>query len=124
MGGRGTFASGNLVAYKYETIGFIEGVKVLQGIGNIHKLPEEAHSSNLYIRLKPDGTFHEMRIYDKDRHLTLEIAYHREPSLDRSGISVLHYHTYDKAFNRSKAYVLTKKMHKKYKKYFKGVVTT
>ena len=30
MGGRGTFASGNNVAYSYETVGKIDGVKVLQ----------------------------------------------------------------------------------------------
>ena len=30
MGGRGTFASGNPVPYSYETIGIIDGVKVLQ----------------------------------------------------------------------------------------------
>jgi len=58
MGGRGTFASGNSGAYTYETVGFIEGVKVLQGIGGKHSLPEEAHSSSAYIKLKPDGTFH------------------------------------------------------------------
>lgn len=32
MGGRGTFASGNSVAYTYETIGKIGGIKVLNGI--------------------------------------------------------------------------------------------
>ena len=30
MGGRGTYASGNAVPYTYETIGKIEGVKILQ----------------------------------------------------------------------------------------------
>ena len=30
MGGRGTFASGNPVLYSYETVGKIDGVKVLQ----------------------------------------------------------------------------------------------
>ena len=39
MGGRGTFASGNNVAYSYETVGKIEGVKVLQGLGQKHDLP-------------------------------------------------------------------------------------
>ena len=66
MGGRGTFAVGNAVPYVYETTGTIEGVKVLQGVNGKHGLPEESHSSRAYIKLKPDGTFHEMRIYDKD----------------------------------------------------------
>ena len=30
MGGRGTFAAGNNVPYKYKTVEIIEGVKVLQ----------------------------------------------------------------------------------------------
>ena len=30
MGGRGTFAAGKNVAYTYETVGKIEGVKVLE----------------------------------------------------------------------------------------------
>lgn len=90
MGGRGTFASGNNVAYTYETVGRIESVKVLQGLGGKHSLPEEAHSSEAYIKLKPDGTFHEMRIYDKDHYLVKEIAYHPEPNIDKSGKPVLH----------------------------------
>lgn len=75
MGGRGTFAIGNIVAYTYSTTGKIEGVKVLTGLNGKHGLPEEAHSSYAYIKLKPDGTFHEMRIYDKDHYLKYEIAY-------------------------------------------------
>lgn len=63
MGGRGTFASGNNVAYTYKTVGKINGVKVLKGIGGKHSLPEESHTSNAYIKLKPDSSFHEMRIY-------------------------------------------------------------
>lgn len=57
MGGRGTFAAGNIVAYVYRTVGKIEGVKVLVGLNGKHGLPEEAHSSRAYIKLKPDGTF-------------------------------------------------------------------
>ena len=79
MGGRGTFAAGNPVPYNYQTVGTIGGVKVLVGIGGKHSLPEEAHSSSAYIKLKSDGTFHEMRIYDRDHYLVKEIAYHREP---------------------------------------------
>ena len=69
MGGRGTFAKGNNVPYVYKTVGEIEGVPVLEGIGGIHSLPEESHSSEAYIKLKPSGIFHEMRIYDKEHYL-------------------------------------------------------
>ena len=59
MGGCGTFAAGNNVAYTYETVGFIEGIKVLRGIegSGKHHLPEEAHSSSAYIKLNDDGSF-------------------------------------------------------------------
>ena len=121
MGGRGTYASGNNVAYTYETIGKIHNIKVLKGIGSKHSLPEEAHSSSAYIKLKPDGTFHEMRIYGKDKLVKLEIGYHLEPSLGKGNI--LHYHIIDKDFNRTKATKLHKntKIYKEFSKYFKGV---
>ena len=32
MGDRGIYASGNNVAYKYETVDLFEGVKILKGI--------------------------------------------------------------------------------------------
>ena len=121
MGGRGTFASGIIVPYTYETIGFIEGVKVLSGLNGKHGLPEEAHSSNAYIRLKPDGSFHEMRFYDKDHYLTLEIAYHPEPNIKKDRSPVLHYHIYDRDFTRSRAIKMPKAMRKHFKKYLKGI---
>lgn len=130
MGGRGTFAAGNDVEYTYKTIGKIEDVKVLEGMGNNHGLPASSHNSEAYIKLKPDGTFHEMRFYDKSHILYLEIGYHNEKSLTgNNSVPVLHYHTYDASFSRSKegsggrskAHYLTDEMKKKYKKYFKGV---
>lgn len=121
MGGRGTYASGNNVPYTYITTSTIKGVKVLSGLNGKHGLPEEAHSSHAYIKLKPDGTFHEMRFYDKDHYLTIEIAYHPEPKLDPSRKPVLHYHVYDRNFNRSNAKKMTKPMKKHFKKYLKGV---
>ena len=125
MGGRGTFAVGNAVPYVYETTGTIEGVKVLQGVNGKHGLPEESHSSRAYIKLKPDGTFHEMRIYDKNHVLKMEIAYHSEKSLTGdNNTPVLHYHTYDErfsknktgSFGRSPARLLTQEMMKKIRK--------
>jgi hypothetical protein len=74
MGGRGTFAAGKTVDYVYKTVGKIYDVKVLEGIGGKHALPEESHSSNAYIKLRPDGTFHEMRIYGDNHEALLDIA--------------------------------------------------
>ncbi|MBQ9691333.1 MAG: hypothetical protein IJV62_04490 [Eggerthellaceae bacterium] len=121
MGGRGTFAAGNIVSYTYKTIEKIEGIKVLSGLNGKHSLPEEAHKSRAYIKLKLDGTFHEMRIYDADHYLRVEIAYHPEPTIGPKGKPVLHYHTYDKNFVRSKAKKMPKAMKRHFKKYLKGV---
>ncbi len=130
MGGRGTFAAGNPVPYTYQTVDSIEGVKVLRGIDGKHSLPESSHLSNAYIKLKPDGTFHEMRIYDNSHTLSMEIAYHPEKSLTGNNHTlVLHYHTYDERFSRnatgpfmrSPAKRLSDEMKRKYKKYFKGI---
>lgn len=130
MGGRGTFAAGNSVPYSYQTVGMIDGIKVLQGISGKHGLPESSHSGEAYIKLKSDGTFHEMRFYDKGHVLHTEIAYHPEETLTGNRHTpVLHYHTYDNRFSqnksgpftRSKAKRLTSEMKEKYGKFFKGV---
>ena len=95
MGGRGTFAAGNPVPYRYETVGKIGNVRVIQGINSDSKgLPAEAHSSNAYIQLHPDGKFKMYREYDKDHYLVKEIAYHPEPQLAGNHYPVLHIHEY------------------------------
>ena len=124
MGGRGTFAAGNPVPYSYQTVDTIEGVKVLVGVNGKHGLPEEAHSSSAYIKLKPDGTFHEMRIYDKDHYLVKEIAYHPEPALNGENRrdNVLHIHEYKRDnFKDRSPRLLTVDEIKQFKKYLKGV---
>ena len=124
MGGNGTFAAGNIVKYRWETVGKINGVKVLRPADTTssHKLPEEAHKSRMYILLKNDGTFSQMRIYDKSHKLRFEIAYHPEQKLDPSRKPVLHYHVCNGANDRSKAKMATVKMYEKFKQYLKGVV--
>lgn len=108
----------------------IYGVKILQGIDGKHGLPESSHSSNAYIKLKPDGTFHEMRIYDNSHTLRMEIAYHPEKLITGNNQTpVLHYHTYDErfsrnstgSFTRSPAKPLSDEMKIKYQKYFRGI---
>lgn len=125
MGGRGTFAAGKSAAYTYETVGKISGVKVLRGLEGKHGLPEEAHGSFAYIKLKPDGTFHEMRIYDKDHYLVREIAYHPEPNINNGNQkdNVLHVHDYPvrNDFRVRPPHKITKEEYYKYRKYFKGV---
>ena len=130
MGGRGSFAIGALSPYSYRTVGKVEGVKVLEGIGGKHGLPESAHSSSAYIKLNPDGTFREIRFYGKDHVLKMEIAYHPEPSLTGNRHTpVLHYHLYSSSFSKTRAApfirtaarLLTDEMKTEYRRYFKGV---
>jgi len=122
MGGRGTFAAGKNVAYTYETIGTYEGVKILSGMPgtNLHNLPAESHSSNMYMKLHKDGTMNMLRIYGDDHRLQIEIGYHSEPKLTGHYEPVLHIHYYDKNFNRTEAAYLDKSTYEQYKKYMKG----
>ncbi len=78
MGGRGTYATGNLIDYTYKTVDYIEGVKVLEKLnkGDSISLPEEAHSSNAYILLDHQGNFKMYREYDENHYLKYEIGYH------------------------------------------------
>ncbi len=141
MGGRGTFASGNPVPYSYEINcefdfapdGKWEGVKILKGSNGTgkHGLPESSHYSEAYLKFNPDGTFRELRLYDKSHILYLEIAYHPEKSITGNNHeNVLHFHTYDTKFsknktgpfNRSAAQKLTKEMEEKYNKYLAGIL--
>ena len=125
MGGRGTFASGNNVAYSYKTVDKIDGVKVLQPIeeGKSWKLPEEAHSSQNYIVLDKEGVFRQYREYNEKHEVVLEIGYHNEPALGKG--KVLHIHEYKTPgvdnHKSSIKRLLTQDEKKKYMKYFKGV---
>ncbi len=95
MGGRGTYATGNNAAYRYKTVDKIEDVKVLTGKDGLHDLPMESHSSKMYIKLNHDGTFNMLRVYGGDHLVKLEIAYHVDSTLSKTGEKVLHYHTYE-----------------------------
>lgn len=132
MGGNGTFAAGKIVAYKWKTVEKIGDVKVLEPIlpsGQkkvSHKLPEESHSSRMYMLQYGDGNFAQLRIYDAFHRLRFEFGYHREPRLDISSRAVLHYHTYtypggSSLFKRSEAKKVTPKMWQRFGKYMKGV---
>lgn len=99
------------------------------GLGK-HSLPESSHSSDAYIKLDKNGNFHEMRLYDKNHCLYMEIAYHKEEKLTGNNHEpVLHYHTYDSNFSMSKnapfyrsdAMPLPNDLKEKYKKYFRGI---
>lgn len=122
MGGRGTFASGIIVPFTYETVGTVDGMKVLEGKDGLHGLPAEAHSSYAYVQRLVNGHIKTIRFYDKGHRPIFEIANHPERRLDSSGKNVLHYHIiHGDIANRSQAMRLTKAMKRRYGKYFRGV---
>ena len=129
MGGRGTFAAGNNVPYKYETVGYIDGVKILEPIDKkaSRRLPEEAHSSQSYIRLDNDGHFYQYREYNEKHELVLEIGYHPENNLskDKANRPILHAHDYTLSASgkdwRTGARNLTREEFRKYRKYFVNI---
>lgn len=126
MGGNGTFAAGNVAKYRWETVGTVHGVKVLalRDRGLSRKLPEEAHSSRMYVMQRPNGSFSQLRVYDSKHRLRFEIGFHREPAVDKTGSPVLHYHLYSPPdYQHGPAHPLTDAMRKKFGKYFeaKGV---
>ena len=125
MGGRGTFAAGNNVPYKYKTVEKSEGVKVLQPIDSksSFSLPVEAHASGNYLLLDKAGVFRQYREYNAKHEVTLEIGYHFENTLSKKGEAVLHVHEYSAPGiqNRKKARIITDEEKKKYRKIFKGV---
>ena len=122
MGGRGAYTQGKANGYTYETVATYEGVKILTGMPgtNLHNLPAESHSSQMYMKLHKDGTMSMLRIYGKDHYLQAEIGYHSEHKLTGHNDPVLHIHYYDKNFNRTKADYLDRTTFEKYKKYMKG----
>ena len=115
MGGRGTFASGNIVPYTYETVGKIDGIKVLKGLNGKHGLPEEAHSSGAYISLYPNGSTKQLRIYNTSLTAKTDIEY----SIHQ-GRMTFHVHDYVDGI-RQPARPLTSEEKNTYSKYFGGL---
>lgn len=128
MGGRGTYSRGKRPEYAYETVGKIEGVKVLvpKDKEKALKLPEESHTaSTQYILLDRDGVFHQYREYNENHEVVLEIGYHHEAGLGKG--DVLHIHIHGKPGIENHGSVttvkrkLTREEYERYKRYFKGV---
>ncbi len=106
----------------YFTAGIVLDAKVLEGKSKKHHtLPEVSHSSEIkYIKLNPDGTFREMRIYENHK-LRLEIAYHNEPL--GFGDKILHVHDINgmEYVDHPPARHLTEEEFEKYSPYFVGL---
>ena len=114
MGGRGTYAAGNNVPFTYQTVGKVNGIKVLQGIGGKHGLPEEAHTSSAYISLHHDGKVKQLRLYNSNLTAKADIEY----SVHQGKLS-LHAHDYVGGVRQS-ARPLTNQEKKEFLKFFGG----
>ncbi len=117
MGGRGSYASGKRT-YEYETIGMIEGVKVVRRINGSNKVPEESYTSKAYIVKNKDGSIRQYREFDEKHKPKMDVDYQIKPSYDKKN-KTLHIHDY-KNGERQPARIPTKDEYSKYEKYFKG----
>ena len=122
MGGRGPYAAGNNVAYTYETVGKIEGIKVLEKLNkeNSRSLPEEAHSANAYILTRPNGDFKQYREFNDDKTAKFDIDFHPEPKITGNRTPVYHIHFYINGKRDDLGRMLTDVELQNYKKYFTG----
>lgn len=120
MGGRGTYAAGKIVAYTYETINYIEGVKVLQGLNGRHNLPEESHSSNAYILTDDKGNFIRYREFNEDHTTKFDIDFHPEKKISGNYNPIFHIHEYKNGIRSKLGRMLTESEYEKYRKYFRG----
>lgn len=126
LSSRGNFIkNGHAGTSEYKTIFVTEnGVKILEGNGNNHSLPDYAHTpESIYAKMKSDGkTLHELRFYDKSGNPIIEIAYHPEPNINNGDrqTSVVHFHLY-KGLIRMPAQLMSNnpEMKRKYAKYLK-----
>ena len=126
MGGRGAYSEAKQQNYVYETVGKVEGIKVLAPIDKklSHSMPAEAHSSNSYIILdRKYGKFRQYREYNNNHLPTFEVGYHFESGLSENGKNVFHIHEFSKPGieNRQGSRLMTPDEISKYKKYFKGI---
>lgn len=118
MGGRGSYASGNRT-YEYETIGTIEGVKVVQKIKGSNKIPEESYTSMAYVQFDRDGDIKRYREFNDDHTPKFDIDYQREPAISKKGKSYhIHYYGSQYENGRSQAMPISKQDLFKYIKFF------
>ena len=128
MGGKGTFSTGKTPEYKYKTVRIIDGIKILAPISNkdSNKLPEESHTAGTsYALLDRHGIFHQLRVYNENHEVVLEIGYHKEPGLGVGKILHVHEHTVPGVDGHmsAKKYKLEtdNPLFKKYKNLFTGI---
>ena len=115
------------MAYIYKTVGFVDGIKIINPVDATKalKLPEESHKSTGYVLYDKDGVFHQYREYNENHEVILEIGYHHEKSLGKGDVLHAHVHTtpgvdYHKTAKKFRIYP-GDEIYEKYKSLFKGV---
>ena len=87
MSSRGAYTkNGHVTTDEYKSTGYVldPNAKILVGNNGRHGLPDYSHTPNrIYIKLSHDNTLRELRQYDENGHLVLEIAYHSASGNDR-----------------------------------------
>ena len=114
--------NGHVTNKEFRCVREFEGAKVLVGTGTQHGLPDYSHTPNrIYIKENSDGSFRELREYDKTGFPIIEIGYHGEKHLTGNRHEkVLHYHTFEEDLSRKNAKRLTEEIRKKYSRYLRG----
>lgn len=109
---------------RYKIAGYVLDGEILAGKDKRnHTLPEVSHKPDVkYIKLNPDNSFRELRIY-KNHRLILEIAYHSEKKLSGNYLPILHAHDINGEFYKEhpEARHLTEEEFIKYSPYFIGL---
>lgn len=124
MGGRGTFAAGKQVAYTYETVDYVDGIKVLlpKDTKASISFPERSNTPGTsYLSYRKDGTFDQLRVFGDDRIPTLDIDYGKH-----RGKKSMHVHYYKDGVRGSGNDVVVlhpgDALYERYKRYFKVVI--
>lgn len=124
MGSRGSFleSGGFSTPAKWHAVDYIEGIKVLEPKDQraSRNLPERSNTpGTAYIKLSPDGTFSQLRVFGEDRKPIFDIDY----GTHQGGEKYLHVHFYENG-ERTKTVERLQpgdSLYEKYKAIFRGV---
>lgn len=124
MGSRGSFleSGGFSTPARWHTVDYVDGIKVLapKDPKASRNLPERSNTpGTAYIRLTPNGTFSQLRVFDANRLPVFDIDYGKH-----QGKTFLHVHFLDGDLSHARIATPLKPgdaLYEKYKSLFKGV---
>lgn len=124
MGSRGSFleSGGFSTPAKWHTVDYVDGIKVLtpKDPKASRNLPERSNTpGTAYLKLSPDGTFSQLRVFGANRLPVYDIDYGKH-----QGKTSLHVHFHDGDLSHARIATPLKPgdtLYEKYKSLFKGV---